>query len=193
MRATIVDATGRPTLSVEEEFISSFQLGDGDQIVTGEPPGGMPSRCKWINREWVCPIARPSPTHILGPDGVTWEDSETLEDAKASAWSRIKQARIDALNAPLETPYGVFDSDPEARSSIFDAVQMEQIQLTTGLPADIEFTLADNSAVSLSAPAMTQVGLILGAKIQAAHARARELRVMINACTTKVEVGAIQW
>jgi hypothetical protein len=153
----------------------------------------MPSRCKWIDGEWVCPSARPSPTHILGPDGLTWVDSETLEDAKASAWARIKQARIDEFNAPLETPYGVFDSGPEARSNIKDAVQMEQTLMALGMPADIEFTLADNSVVSLSAPAMTQVGLMLGAKIQAAHARARELRAMIEACTTKEEVAAIQW
>lgn len=180
-------------MSVDDEFISSFILADGESVVDGEPPGGMPSRCRWVDGEWVCPLPRPSPTHVLGPDGLTWMDTETLDDVKKSKWEEIKAARTAAIDAPLETPYGVFDSDSESRGNIKDAVLMEQTLLSLGMPADVEFTLADNTNVSLSAPAMTQVGLMLGAKVQAAHARARELRAMIDACSTKEEVLSIVW
>lgn len=122
-----------------------------------------------------------------------WVDAAGLDDAKAAKWEEIKAAREAAFNAPLVTQYGVFDSDAAARSNIANAVLLAQTLAGMGLPSDIDFTIADNSVVRLRVEEMVTVGLLLGQKVQTAFGRARQLRLLIEAATTRAEVEAVQW
>lgn len=125
--------------------------------------------------------------------GSQWLFAPTLEDTRAAAWERIKLARAGAIDAPLVTPYGTFDSDAAARTNITDAVLMLQTLASLGTPTDINFTMANNLTVTLSTAAMVTVGLLLGQKVQTAHSIARALRGQLELAATVAEIDAVAW
>ena len=133
----------------------------------------------------------PSDWHRFNIFTKQWVDTITLDDRKGIKWSEMKAAREAAFNAPLVTPFGVFDCTPSARQSITDAVMRLQTLESLGTPTDIEFTLADNTEVSLTTAEMVQVGLLLGAKTQEAYARGRQVRQLVTDAVTIAEVEAI--
>lgn len=136
---------------------------------------------------------RPSESHTFDWATHTWIDPRTLDELKGDKWAEIKSAREAVFNAPLVTPHGTFDSDSRGRSNITDAVLMAQALTATGSPVSIDFTLADNTVVTLNAEQMIEVGLYLGAKVQGAYAVSRTLRAAIDAATTSAEVQAVSW
>lgn len=136
---------------------------------------------------------QPSEHHTFNWTTKQWEDPRTLQDFKETQWATIKQAREAAINAPLVTPYGTFDSDPKSRQNITDAILLLKSLEDLGSPGTIDFTLADDTARTLNTSEMVMVGLLLGQKIQAAHAQARALRGALDLATTKEEVEAITW
>lgn len=131
--------------------------------------------------------------HIFNWQTKQWEDPRTVQDFKDAKWISIKEAREAIINAPLVTPYGIFDSDPKSRQNITDAILMLKSLEDLGSPTTIDFTLADDTARTLTTAEMVMVGLLLGQKIQAAHAQARALRGALDLATTKEEVEAITW
>lgn len=117
----------------------------------------------------------------------------TINQLKADKWNEMKAARDAALLAPLVTPFGTFDASVPAQKSITDAVLMLQTLASLGTPTDIDFTLADNTTVTLTTPQMVQVGLMLGQRTQQAYAQARALRAQIESATDAAAVAAITW
>lgn len=136
---------------------------------------------------------QPSAEHVFDWATHAWIDPRTLAQHQAARWEAMKVAREVAISAPLSTPYGTFDATPAARTNITDAVLMAQTLAAAGSPVAIDFTLADNSVVTLSAAQMVEVGLCLGARTQAAYATARALRAAIAAATSIEDVLAIEW
>jgi hypothetical protein len=132
-------------------------------------------------------------TGTFSDASVITDGIDSLDNLKMKRWAYIKQSRTDAIASPLTTPYGVFDCTPTARTSITDAVLMLQTLASMGTPTTIDFTLADNSVVTLNTSQMIEVGLMLGQKVQIAHSRARVLRLQGEAATTVAEVEAIVW
>ena len=140
----------------------------------------------------VIPV-RPSSAHVFDWPSHQWVDPRTLTEHQDAKWEEIKTAREAAFNAPLATPHGVFDSGARDRTNITDAVLMAQTLAALGQPVSINFTLANNTTVTLNAAQMVEVGLALGAKVQAAYAIARALRTAIAAAPTIAVVQAISW
>ena len=119
--------------------------------------------------------------------------SNELTRAKLARWSHIKACRAAAISQDLTTPYGVFQCGPTERTNITDAVLLLQTLTAMGTPTTINFTLADDSTVNLDATAMITVGLLLGQKVQAAHATARLLRSSIFNATSVGAVAELAW
>lgn len=122
-----------------------------------------------------------------------WAPVKTLVALKADKWDAIKAARDAAINAPLFTPHGTFDSDPISRANIAGDMAIAQTLAGASPPFSIIYTLADNTSVVLDTPGMVSVGLALGAKVQAAFATARALRGQIDAATTADAINSITW
>jgi hypothetical protein len=139
------------------------------------------------------PAALPTQDWVWSDESKTWEGRKNLIGEKADRWTAIKLARATAINAPLPTPFGTFDSGPDGRTNISNAAQMMSVLKLAGNVPNITFTLADNTAITLTADNMISVGLLLGAKVQTAHSTGRALRVQIDAATTTTELEAIQW
>lgn len=110
---------------------------------------------------------------------MAWVDLRDLTALRADKWDQIKQARDAALAAPLATPFGLFDADEKGSANIVKSVLLANNLTALGYPAEIDFTLADNTVTMLDAPAMVQVGLLLAAREQQLRAQATSLREQI--------------
>jgi len=122
-----------------------------------------------------------------------WQRTVPLIEIKLKRWEEIKDDRRNAINAPLTTPYGVFDNDEAARISISQAAQLASALLAAGQSGTIDFTLADNSVVALTYQQMIEVGLLMGAKVQQIFSTGRALRTSIEDAANATEVAAVVW
>lgn len=148
----------------------------------------------YVANDTFAPIpSRPSESHVFDWTNKTWLDPRTLGERKLQKWTTIKQAREAAIDAPLPTPYGMVDSRAKDRTNITDAVLMLQTLNALGTPTTIAFTMADNTTVTLDTMQMVTIGLMLGQKVQAAHATARGLRTAIDSATTVSQLENISW
>lgn len=120
-------------------------------------------------------------------------DTSPLEHSKYKQRLKIKAAKSVEITSPLTTPYGIFDCDAESEKRITGAIMMLQTLEGMGTPTTVDFVLADNSVVTLTTAQMVEVGLIMGARVQAAISKASSLRSAIEAATTVEDVEAIVW
>lgn len=191
MRATLIDAYG--------EVIGVLEVPNQELLDLNIPAGGTyvledaPPNSYYLNETWVAKPERTSPIHYWDAPGKQWVDHRTLNQVKDAQWSFVKSARQAAIEAHLVTPFGTFDADQSSQKAITDSVLMLQTLASIGQPTTIDFTLADNSTVTLDTTQMVTVGLLLGQQTQVAHAQARTLRTQIEAATTIAEVEAVTW
>lgn len=136
---------------------------------------------------------KPSADYVFDYSLKQWVFSLTLQDVKNAKWEYIKKRRTEVIDANLVTPYGDVDSGSADRVNITNAVMMLQTLAGIGTPGTVQFTMADNSTVELDVTKMVHIGLLLGQKIEVAHATARSYRVAIDAAQTIEEVSAITW
>lgn len=186
---TVIDAYGSPRRwgQCDAELLAE-QASAGESVVVGVPPS--PSHA-WDGQQWAERPPRPSSSHTW--ESGAWQDTRTLESAKSEAWERVKSARAAHIDAGLSTPYGVFQTAPPERQNIVDAVLLAQTLNAMGQPVSIQFTLTDNSVVTLGITEMVTVGLLLGQRVQEAHAIGRTLRAEIDAAQTIEEADAVAW
>lgn len=190
MKFSKITADGQVLAIYDVTSASEIIESGGDQtIVTGTPPNDH----SYYDSGWVDLPFKSSESFIFNWKTKQWEDPRTVQDFKDAKWISIKESREATINAPLVTPYGTFDSDPKSRQNITDAILMLKSLEDLGSPTTIDFTLADDTARTLTTSEMVMVGLLLGQKIQAAHAQARALRGALDLATTKEEVEAITW
>lgn len=131
--------------------------------------------CRWSNTE------------------MRWIDLRSLEQVKADCWAAIKAQRDAAEWGGFDTPFGRFDSDPVSQAKIIGAAQLASVSLAQGTPFTIEWTLQDNTSVSLDAAQMVAVGAALANHVNAVHQRGRQLRAQIEAAATIADLESITW
>jgi hypothetical protein len=119
----------------------------------------------------------------------TWTDPRPLTEVKAAKWIQIKDARNQAEYGGFTWNSHTFDSDPVSQQRISGAVQLSQIVPNYS----VDWTLKDNSIVTLTASDMLAVGIALGQHVASTHQTARILREQIEQATTNSQVDAITW
>lgn len=134
----------------------------------------------------------PSSSHVFNWATKQWEDPRTLADLKSAKWEQVKAQR-DAAEFGLFTWAGhAFDGDEAAQRRINLAVMGAQAALIAGDAAwSVDWTLADNTSLTLSASDMMGVANALGANIAQAHTSARAKRQQIQAATSVAELEAL--
>lgn len=137
--------------------------------------------------------SKPAPYYTWDWNTHSWVDARTLQQVKDQKWEEIKLSRDAAINAPLDTPYGTFDADANSRANIANSVLYLQTLEQQGTPGTVDWTLADNTIITLNYQEMSTVGVLLGQRTNAAYDTARALRAQIDAATTIAEVEAIHW
>ena len=122
---------------------------------------------------------------------MSWEMAqESLEDLKVRKWGQIKEARNDAEYGGFTLAEMTFDSDPISQSKIQGAVQLALLAPDT---FTIDWTLKDNTVLTITKPVLLAVGIALGQHVQQVYGRGRELRTQIDSATTQGQIEAITW
>lgn len=134
----------------------------------------------------------PHPAHWSN-QAMAWVDDRSLSEVREDQWRQIKAAREAAEWGGFDTPFGRFDSDPASQTKIIGAAQLASIALAQGAPFNIEWTLQDNTRVSLDAAQMIAVGAALANHVNAIHQRGRQLRAQIEAAATLADLESITW
>lgn len=112
---------------------------------------------------------------------------------RAKTWERIKAARDAAEQAGFVYNGMRFDSDRVSVGRIGNAVTLAMLAQMFGQPFSEDWTLADNSVVTLDAIGMMAVGMACGQYVGPIFNRARVLREQIAAATTADQLDAIVW
>lgn len=192
--AIIETATGRITQTCTASVIADVSVTCDTAHHAASAPDAVNDHTHYaVGGTFVAFPASPSTNHRWDWATKAWADPRTLAQHQTDKWTQIKAARDAAINAALTTPYGMFDCNEASRTNITDAVLMLQTLAGLGTPTTIDFTLADNSTVTLTTTQMVTVGLLLGQKVQTAHGQGRARRAAIDAATTTAQVDAVVW
>jgi hypothetical protein len=117
-------------------------------------------------------------------------DDQILESAKLSKWEIIKQHRNSAEVSPLLYNENLFDADFLSQQRISGAVQLASLA-----PSDwtIDWTLADNSTITLSRADVFGLGIALGQRTNDIYAYSRIVRDLIDGAHSIEQLNEIQW
>lgn len=130
---------------------------------------------------------------VLAGGSIIPGEAATLSDAQLMKWAEVKRWRTEAINSNMTTPYGTFQCSAEDRQNITDAIMLAQTLSAMEQPVSIPWTLADNTVIDLDASMLVNIGLLLGQKVQTAHAIARLLREDITNAETVEDLDLVVW
>ena len=121
-----------------------------------------------------------------------WGDHRSVDEARESKWKQVKAQRDAAEFGSFVWSGYAFDGDESAQRRINLAVMGAQAALIAGDSSwSVDWTLADNTSLTLSASDMIGVANALGANIAQAHALARVKRQQIEAAQTVAELDSL--
>lgn len=112
----------------------------------------------------------------------------TLAELKEQKINELKRERNKEEKKPVTTDLGLFDFDDNSRSRINGAMTVLQ-----GTENTVEWTLADNTSADVGYDDLKSVIVAGGIRCNMLHMKYRDLRDLVNDCTTKEEVEAISW
>ena len=119
---------------------------------------------------------------------------DDIETARARKWADIKAERDRLECGGFDMPgIGRFDSDADSRARIVGAVTAAKIAKDASQPFNVEWTLADNTAVMLDADQVISVGFAMLTHITSTHEKSRNLRSAIVAAEDAESLDAITW
>jgi hypothetical protein len=130
---------------------------------------------------------KPSDGYIFNYEQGVWDF--TLAPAKEAKWEEIKQQRDGQEFGSFEWQGNQIQCDEVSQRRLQGAVQMAAISPSIV----IDWTMEDNSVVSLTALQVMDMGTALGAHVTATHERGRMLRQLINDATTEIQLDLITW
>ena len=113
---------------------------------------------------------------------------KTLEQLKQDKILALKTIRDTEEVKPIEYNGNLFDFDEKARDRINSAIIALSI---TG--QSIEWTTADNTNVAVTADDLRSVIAAVAMRSNELHAKYRELKELVLACTTKEQLEKIEW
>ena len=136
--------------------------------------------------------ARLSEAHIWN-----WATKQWVYDidlGRSQVTARIKAARDSMEFGPLTCDGNVFDGDAVSRGRLGVALEGAKEAIAAGDTAWTKpWKLANNTAITLTAPELLDVVRAHGDNMEQAHVTAAILAYFIDAATTPEELEAIQW
>lgn len=169
---------------------------DGATVELNTPQGAsiLEGRYDWAdgyiqNSTFIQKTPKPSVYHVFDWTTKTWIDPRTLEDLKSEKWEEIKAIRDQKEYGGFIWNNYNFDSDQISQGRILGAAQ-----LATILPSySVDWTLADNSVITLNSADVLNVAAAMGQYVSGIHSTARGLRDDIQSSTSAVELQQISW
>ena len=120
-----------------------------------------------------------------------------IQALRAAKILQIKRDRERVENGGCDVTIGEnqyrLDTDLKSRLRISGAVQMAMLAQAANQPFVIDWTMEDNSSVTLDAAGMISVGLAVGYHTAAVFERCTSLKSMVELATTAESVESINW
>lgn len=129
----------------------------------------------------------PSDGYVFNYDQKEWEFTLTL--AKELKWEEIKSQRNSQEFGSFEWQGSQIQCNEVSQRRLQGAVQMAAINPSVV----INWTMEDNSVVSLTAPQIIDMGTALGVHVTDTHEHGRMLRQLISDATTESQLNLITW
>ncbi|WP_151818853.1 DUF4376 domain-containing protein [Acinetobacter nosocomialis] len=152
-----------------------------DCLAVDDPPS---TNMYHYKGKWVEMPPQPSAYHVFDFYIKEWVDPRSLEQAKDQKWLEIKQLRETTEFGGFTFEGFKFDSDEKAQSRIIAA---------SALDVDIEWTLFDNSVISLSREKLQLLKQALAEHVSMCHSRSRQARESIISAKSIEELEAINF
>tara|TARA_B110000858_G_scaffold186291_1_gene229306 strand:- start:2110 stop:2712 length:603 start_codon:yes stop_codon:yes gene_type:complete len=130
---------------------------------------------------------KPSKGYIFDYDSAQWVFD--IAEARQKKWEEIRELRTFQEFSSFEFQGSQIESDEISQRRLQGAVQMAAINPSV----IIDWTMEDNSVVSLTAPQIIDMGTALGAHVTATHSRGRILRQLISEAETEQQLELINW
>ena len=118
---------------------------------------------------------------------------EDLAKVKAAHKGKINSWRDAAEQGGFEYLGKVFDSDPIACTRMMGSAITAQTALAARELFSIEWTCKDNSTIELTAEQLIGLTVALAKHSSLCHAKALELKSLVDSALTVAEVEAIVW
>lgn len=135
-----------------------------------------------------------------GPGEVLYKDGafvpkqvDLLKNLKELKWREIKDKRDEAEFSPFTYNGMVFDGDADAQRRMMVYISVSKTALASGENFSREFTLADNTVVTLDANDFVGMELAKANQVADVFAKAVALRNRIEQSTTPEQVSAVVW
>jgi hypothetical protein len=125
--------------------------------------------------------------------GAVIEGLSELESRICMKQIQLKSARDQQDFGGFEWNGHRFDSNQISQQRIGLAIQEAMFCISVGIPFSRDWTLEDNSVLTLTGNDMVAVGLAMGQHIGTAHEKYRLLKQQLAAASTPGEVAAINW
>lgn len=160
-----------------------------ETIALNKPLGCLavsdPPQSNMYYRGWWASIPKqPSIYHVFDYDLKQWVDPRSLDQIKDQKWSEIKEERETAEYGGFSFLGHIFDSDITSQSRIITASE---------IGADVEWTLKDNSIVSLDAEQLRGLRIALAQHVSNCHSRSRIARQLIYDSESIEQIESIQF
>lgn len=126
---------------------------------------------------------QPDPVLHYRTDQKDWRDSvePNLDQLKAGKRAKVNELRDDKQNGPAPTPFGLVDNDDSSKIKITGAVTMAMLAMQQNATFSVDWTMHDNSIVTLDQVKMLQLGEAAGSYVSEIHAHATALKAQIDA------------
>lgn len=147
---------------------------------------------------FVCDVERSRWARQAAAAGLVWNHAAQdyqpdLPAARVRQRALINAARDAAQDGGADTPSGRFDSAPRSREFLNGAALAATLAGMNSQPFTINWTLANNSVVTLDGPQIIAAGLAVAAWVDSVHQRAVVLKARIDAAETAAAISAIVW
>lgn len=116
----------------------------------------------------------------------------TLFDLQAAAWARIKSERDRREQAGAPYLGKILDSDEKSVTRISIAVQAAQAAISAGTAFSLDWTMQDNSVVTMTTAEVVGMSVALAAHSNSIHQAARVARIAIDEAKSDKEVEAAE-
>lgn len=131
-------------------------------------------------------------TRITGLKANAISDA-VLEELKQGKATEMKSKRDELEMSGFIYLGKTFDSDQKAIQRISIAVLAAQAVLMAGQEVSFDWTLADNSIISLTAQEFIGLPIAMAQYANVLHEHYRLLKIKIEECSSAAEVEAISW
>lgn len=114
----------------------------------------------------------------------------SLDELKQAKLTELKTIRNTEEVKPIAYNGNLFDFDEKARDRINSAIIALDVM---GNDTSIEWTLADNTNITVTANDLRGVIAAVAMRSNELHVKYRQLKEQVEACTTKEQLEKIEW